>query len=83
MKLKSKLIIIGVIAVLVSSTSVYAFTPLDDGSGFLPTPAISKITVQTSPWAGMDTPVVAEIYNDEVWFVSDGSILFNVTESYP
>jgi len=83
LKLKSKLIIIVVIAVLASSTTVYAFTPLDDGSGFLPTPAISKITVQTSPWASSDTPVVSEIYNDEVWFVSDGSIIFNVTDSYP
>lgn len=39
----------------------------------------STITVQTSTWFGNDTDVIS----NHIYFVSDGSIIFNVTESYP
>lgn len=48
-----------------------------------PTNALQIIEVLTSPWAGQDTNVTADSYNDRFYFVSDGSILFNVTETYP
>lgn len=51
--------------------------------GIAPTDALQTINVQTSPWAVSDTLVVAEQYDETFYFVSDGSIIFNVTESYP
>lgn len=51
--------------------------------GIPPTPAWKVFNVLTSPWATNDTNVNATAYNDLIYFVSDGSITFNVTESYP
>ena len=48
-----------------------------------PTPALKAIDVLTSPWFGSNTDVNATLYNDQFYFVSDGSITFNVTQSYP
>lgn len=48
-----------------------------------PTPAIKSIDVLTTSWFGSTTDVNATLYNDQFYFVSDGSIWFNVTESYP
>lgn len=42
-------------------------------------PSVRIITVQTDPWFVSNTNVE---YN-QVYFVSDGSITFNVTSSYP
>jgi len=52
-------------------------------SAIPPTPAIKVINVFTSDNYPSDTNVNATLYNDLVYFVSDGSITFNVTESYP
>lgn len=51
--------------------------------GIAPTNAVETINVQTSPWAVSDTLVVAEQYDETFYFVSDGSVIFNVTTTYP
>ncbi len=48
-----------------------------------PTPALKSIDVQTTPWFGSSTDVNATLFNDQFFFVSDGSITFNVTETPP
>jgi len=50
-------------------------------SAIPPTAAIRDIFVQTSPWFGQDTLVQATNSSDRVYYISDGSIIFNVTES--
>lgn len=57
------------------------FIPID--ASIPPTSAWKFFNVQTSPWASVDTVVESNKYNDQVFFVSDGSIFFNVTDSYP
>lgn len=52
-------------------------------SAIPPTRAFMNITVQTSPWAPQDTPVVANSSSSRVFYVSDGSIIFNVTTTPP
>ena len=52
-------------------------------SAIPPTPSWKIFEIQTDPWFGSNTNVTADLYNDQVFFVSDGSISFNVTESYP
>ncbi len=49
-------------------------------SGIPPTDAFERFTVETSPTHGTDTNVTADNYTQRIFFVSDGSILFNVTE---
>jgi len=70
---------IGSIAVM--STQVQAIP--NSNIGIAPTDAMHTIQVQTSPWAVSDTLVVAEQYDQQIYFVSDGSIIFNVTEAVP
>ena len=48
-----------------------------------PTAAVRDIFVQTSWWSANDTRVSADNSSDRVYFVTDGSIIFNVTQSYP
>ena len=48
-----------------------------------PTPAIQTITVMTSGWFINDTDVNIDSWDDTIFFVTDGSIEFNVTDSYP
>jgi len=67
-------VIIGFVAVL-----GIAFLFSESDSGIPPTPAYKTIVVQTSPWADSDTNVVSSSYQDTVYYVSDGSIEFNVT----
>ena len=50
--------------------------------GIAPTDSMQTINVQTSPWAASDTLVIAESYDQKIYFVSDGSIIFNVTEAF-
>ena len=50
-------------------------------SAIPPTPAIKTITVDTSHWAGGDTIVDTDTYNDQVFYMTDGSIILNVTNS--
>ena len=52
-------------------------------SAIPPTRAFSIIEVLTSPWAPADTNVTADSYTQIIHYVSDGSIIFNVTENYP
>ena len=72
------------LAVLIPSVSVYALSPFDSGSGFLPTPAFSKVKVvyDNNAVPSGETEVNAVIYNDDLILVSDGSILFDIT-TYP
>ena len=39
----------------------------------------TEINVQTEPWYGANVTVIS----NSIWFVSDGSITFNVTSTYP
>lgn len=48
-----------------------------------PTPALKTVNVDTSPWAGFDTDVTANLYNDKWFYVAGEGIGFNVTETYP
>ncbi len=55
--------------------------------GIAPTNALSTINVQTSPpsnpaQALSDTLVEADLYNQKIYFVSDGSVIFNVTNAF-
>jgi len=50
--------------------------------GIAPTDSFQTIQVETSPWADTDTLVTADVYNQKIYFVSDGSIIFNVTNAY-
>jgi hypothetical protein len=50
--------------------------------GIAPTDAVQKIKVQTGVWAVNDTFVIAETYDDTIFYVSDGSITFNVTAAH-
>ncbi len=80
----TKLFIV-VVAVLVGSMIVMNQNQVEadyQNIGIAPTEAIERINVQTSPWAGNDTVVKADVYNELIWFVSDGSIEFNVTDAY-
>ena len=52
-------------------------------SAIPPTPALKVINVQTSPWYISDTNVNATTFSDVFYFVSDGSITFNVTNGVP
>ena len=53
-------------------------------SAIPPTPAIKSISVLTDRDVNNFTDINATLYNDRLpYFVSDGSIWFNVTESYP
>ena len=56
----------------------------DYTSSIPPTAAIQTIEVQTDPWSAFgNTNVTANTSYDNVYFVSDGSITFNVTNTYP
>lgn len=50
--------------------------------GIAPTNSFDRIDVQTSPWAESDTLVTADVYNQKIYFVSDGSVIFNVTDAF-
>ena len=70
--------ILGFVSAIVLSIGL----PMVD-STIPPTPALKTIDVLTTPWFGSSTDVESTLYNDQFYFVSDGSITFNVTESYP
>lgn len=59
------------------------FVPLESDAAIPPTPAWKTITVMTSNWFASDTDVVSTSSSDQVYFVSDGSITFNVTTTAP
>lgn len=48
-----------------------------------PTSAFAKINVMTEPWFGSNTNVNATSSSELIYFVSDGSITFNVTTTEP
>lgn len=81
----TKLFIV-VMAVMIGSIATLSLNTVSadyQNIGIAPTDALQTINVQTSPWAVSDTLVVAEQYDETFYFVSDGSVIFNVTESYP
>lgn len=56
----------------------------DYTSSIPPTGAFQSIEVQTDPWSAFGNyTVTADTSYQEIHYVSDGSIWFNVTESYP
>jgi len=82
----TKLFIV-VVAVLIGSIIIMNQNQVEadyQNIGIAPTEAIERINVQTSPNHQLvnDTVVKADVYNELIWFVSDGSIIFNVTEAY-
>ena len=53
-------------------------------SAIPPTRAFSIIEIMTSEWSPAgDTNVTADSYSQRVYYVSDGSILFNATDTPP
>lgn len=53
-------------------------------SSIPPTAAFQTIEVQTDPWSSFGNyTVTADTSFQQIHYVSDGSIWFNVTESYP
>jgi hypothetical protein len=82
MQLKLLIVILGVtlgsIAVMAVNTAEADYQNI----GIAPTNAFDIINVQTSPWAASDTLVEADVYNQKIYFVSDGSVIFNVTDAF-
>ena len=72
----SKYIVTFGVIIIGFSVAVLAF-PVD--AGIPPTKAIQKINVDTSHWYGTDTWVNASNSRQELYFVTDGSIIMNVT----
>lgn len=52
-------------------------------AGIPPTPAVATINVDTTSWFGFDHDVDMVSSNDKVFFVTDGSVIFNVTTTAP
>lgn len=82
MQTKLLIIIMGIAigSIAVMSTQVQAIP--NSNIGIAPTDAMQNIQVQTSPWYFSDTLVTADSYDQKIYFVSDGSIIFNVTEAF-
>ncbi len=71
------------IAIIMVGVAVFALLP--QSSEIPPTDAISSIEViyvDTIPNVTSST-FIADIYNDRLYFVTDGSILVNITEYEP
>jgi hypothetical protein len=71
------IIIYSMAAVLVAVTLAYSLQEIE--AGIPPTGAVQSIQVQTSHWEAEDREVIATSFNERIYFVTDGSILFNVT----
>ncbi len=85
MKLLIMILAISVGSLLTIGSQIEAIP--DTMIGVPPTDALSKINVQTNPpsnraQALSDTLVEADVYNEKIYFVSDGSIVFNVTDAF-
>lgn len=78
----NKQFLIGSIAGFVLCLALFIPIPFAD-SAIPPTSAFKTITILTSPWFGSDTDIISTAYDDQVFFVSDGSIGFNATIGYP
>lgn len=72
-----------VLGIIIGAVFAWAFAPMPAESAIPPTRAFPIIEVLTSPWFGSDFNVTSDSYADTVHYVSDGSIWFNVTETYP
>ena len=66
----------------VGAVVITAAFPLVE-SAIPPTPSLKCVVVQTSNWFLNDTTVCASVYDETWYYVTDGSITFNVTDSYP
>ncbi len=80
------MLVITVGSIIVMSENIVEAIP-NANIGIAPTNAFSTINVQTSPpsnpaQALSDTLVEAELYNQKIYFVSDGSVTFNVTDAF-
>jgi len=74
--------IIAVVATI--SSGIYAVEAETYTSSIPPTAAFQSIEVQTDPWSAFGNyTVTADTSYQQIHFVSDGSIIFNVTETYP
>lgn len=82
MEMRLLVIILGISigSIIVMGSQIEAVP--DSMIGIAPTNAFDTINVETSPWADTDTLVTADVYNQKIYFVSDGSIIFNVTEAF-
>lgn len=56
---------------------------VDSRTSIPPTPAVKTVNVDTTPFAGVTTNVTTTTHDDIIYFVSDGSIWFNVTDTAP
>jgi len=82
--LNNTTLVIFIVACLVGVSTLLLFSGggiQTSESAIPPTPAIKTITVDTSHWAGFDTVVDTEVYDDQVFYMTDGSIILNVTSS--
>ncbi len=85
MKLLVMVLSVAVGSIIVMGSQIEAIP--DTMIGVPPTDAMHTINVQTNPpsnraQAFSDTLVQADFYDQKIYFVSDGSIIFNVTEAF-
>lgn len=82
MDVRLVIVIVGVAIGSIVMVSMQAQAIPNSNIGIAPTDAMETIQVQTSPWYTSDTLVEADSYNQKIYFVSDGTIIFNVTEAF-
>lgn len=80
--IKYVMVIVGVAVASMTIVGMQVQAAPNSNIGIAPTDAMQDIQVQTSPWYVSDTLVTADTYDQKIYFVSDGTIIFNVTEAF-
>jgi hypothetical protein len=75
------ILIYSMASVLIVITLAFSLQSVE--SAIPPTAAIKEIEVETSHWEASNRLVQSTSYQERIYFVTDGSIIFNVTTTAP